>query len=70
MRIDGEWFECDDGFVRPIVRGEILSADGHWEPALFLIDTGADCTVFSAAILEAETSWKCSRSLLIALRTS
>lgn len=52
MRIDGEWFECDDGFIRPIVRGEILNADGRWEPAPFLIDTGADCTVFSAALLD------------------
>lgn len=52
MRIDGEWYECDDGFVRPVIRGEIRSADGRWEPALFLVDTGADCTVFSAAILD------------------
>ena len=52
MRINGEWFECDDGFVRPVVRGEILNADGHWEPAAFLVDTAADCTVFSAAILD------------------
>ncbi len=52
MRINGEWFECDDGFVRPVVRGEILNAHGHWEPAPFLVDTGADCTVFSAAILD------------------
>lgn len=52
MRIDGEWFECDDGFVRPVVRGDILNASGIWEPTPFLIDTGADCTVFSAAILE------------------
>ena len=52
MRIDGEWFECDDGIVRPVVRGETLRADGGWEPTPFLIDTGADCTVFSAAILD------------------
>lgn len=52
MRIDGEWYECDDGFVRPVVHGEILGADGNWEPVPFLVDTGADCTVFSAAILD------------------
>jgi hypothetical protein len=52
MRINGEWFACDDGFVRPVVRGEILNAHGNWEPALFLVDTGADCTVFSAALLD------------------
>ena len=52
MRIDGEWFECDDGFLRPVVRGEILNVHGIWEPTPFLVDTGADCTVFSAAILD------------------
>lgn len=52
MRVNGEWFECDDGFVRPVVRGGILNAVGQWEPTPFLVDTGADCTVFSAAILE------------------
>ena len=52
MRIDGEWYECDDEMVRPVVRGEVLSAHGSWEPVLFLVDTGADCTVFSAAILD------------------
>ncbi|REJ97754.1 MAG: hypothetical protein DWQ34_01540 [Planctomycetota bacterium] len=52
MRINGQWFECDDGFVRPIVCCDILNADGNWEPAPFLVDTGADCTVFSAAILD------------------
>lgn len=52
MRIDGEWYQCDDGIVRPVVRGEIRNANGNWEPAPFLVDTGADCTVFSAAILD------------------
>jgi hypothetical protein len=52
MRIDGEWYECDDGLVRPIIRGEILTKNGFWEPTPFLVDTGADRTVFSAAILE------------------
>lgn len=52
MRINGEWFECDDGLVRPVVRGEILNVQDVWEPALFLVDTGADCTVFSAAMLD------------------
>lgn len=50
MRIDGEWFECDDGIVRPIIRGEILSAGGDWESVAFLVDTGADRTVLSASV--------------------
>jgi hypothetical protein len=50
MRINGEWRQCDDGVVRPMIRGEILTADGRWQPAEFLVDTGADCTVLSAAL--------------------
>lgn len=49
-RIDGEWCECDDGFVRPVIRGEVLSANGIWQSTPFLVDTGADRTVFSAAV--------------------
>jgi hypothetical protein len=51
MRIDGEWLLCDDGVRRPIIRGEILTGYGSWEPAEFLIDTGADRTVFTASLL-------------------
>lgn len=51
MRIDGEWYLCDDGIVRPTIRGEILDATGMWKPVPFLIDTGADRTVLSAPIL-------------------
>ena len=53
MQINGEWLICDDGIVRPVVRGEILAANGSWVPVPFLLDTGADRTVFSAAILAA-----------------
>ena len=53
MRIDGRWLLCDDGFVRPVVRGEVLASNGSWLSAEFLVDTGADCTVISALILEA-----------------
>jgi Aspartyl protease len=51
MRIDGEWLLCDDGVRRPIIRGEILTGSGSWEPTEFLTDTGADRTVFSASLL-------------------
>ncbi len=51
MRINGEWRQCDDGIVRPIIRGEVLGGDGNWRAAEFLVDTGADCTVISAATL-------------------
>ncbi len=51
MRFDGVWRVCDDGVVRPVVRGEIRAADGGWAPVPFLLDVGADRTVFSAAVL-------------------
>jgi len=51
MRIDGEWYECDDGVVRPVIRGEVMDAGGAWVAAEFLVDSGADRTVFSAALL-------------------
>jgi len=52
MRINGEWYLCDDGVARPVIRGEVLNVNGFWEPVLFLVDTGADRTVLSAAILD------------------
>lgn len=51
MRINGKWKRCDDGVVRPVIYGELLSGNGFWEAVEFLLDTGADRTVFSAAIL-------------------
>jgi predicted aspartyl protease len=53
MRISGVWHLCDDGMVRPVLRGEILAGDGSWLKARLLVDTGADRTVFSADILDA-----------------
>jgi len=49
MLVPGEWLECDDGIVRPVMRGEVLRADGGWEPDIFLLDTGADRTVLCGA---------------------
>jgi hypothetical protein len=53
MQIDGEWHLCDDGIVRPIIRGEVESADGPWFHTRFLLDTGADRTVFDADTIAA-----------------
>jgi hypothetical protein len=53
MRIHGEWHLYDDGVVRPIVRGQILTGTTLWQAAEFLVDTGADRTVFSAPVLAA-----------------
>ena len=51
MRIDGEWYVGDDGVARPVILAEVQAADGSWVRAPFLLDTGADRTVLSAAIV-------------------
>jgi hypothetical protein len=51
MLIPGTWSVCDDGVTRPVLRGRVETADGKWEVVPFLVDTGADCTLFSAAVL-------------------
>jgi len=52
MRINGRWLLCDDGIVRPVIRGEVLADDGSWQSVEFLVDTGADRTVLGALTLE------------------
>ena len=52
MRINGVWASGDNGIVRPVIQGEVLASSGLWISAPFLVDTGADQTVFSASILE------------------
>jgi predicted aspartyl protease len=52
MRFDGQWLECDDGIVRPVIRAEVLAAGHEWRSVEFLVDTGADRTVMSANVLE------------------
>ena len=52
MRFNGEWLQCDDGIIRPVIRAEILTGDGGWHAFELLIDTGADRTVISANVLE------------------
>jgi len=51
MQFTGEWLFCDDDVRRPVIRGEVLAGDGTWVAAEFLVDTGADRTVFSAGLL-------------------
>ncbi len=52
MRFNGEWIQCDDGIVRPVIRAEILTGEGQWRAFELLVDTGADRTVISANVLE------------------
>ena len=51
MRIDGLWYLCDDGVVRPVFQSEVMTAAGAWVKVPFLVDTGADRTVFSGDVL-------------------
>ena len=51
MQIVGEWLLCDDRVTRPVVRAQVVGADGTPRSDRFLIDSGADRTVFSAALL-------------------
>ena len=51
MLITGEWQVCDDGVTRPLVRAKVFGSDGDPVADDFLIDSGGDRTVFSAALL-------------------
>jgi hypothetical protein len=52
MLVTGEWKLRDDEVARPTVRANVSGNGGSTVAANFLIDTGADRTVFSAALLE------------------
>jgi hypothetical protein len=52
MILFGEWAETDDGRVLPIIRGKVLTAGDIYCEAFFLVDSGADCTVFTAQELK------------------
>jgi hypothetical protein len=51
MRVNGEWLLSDDGIIRPTIPASIQVSDGSWKEATFLLDAGADRTVFSARFL-------------------
>ncbi|HET6883557.1 MAG TPA: aspartyl protease family protein [Pirellulales bacterium] len=48
MRIDGYWLTCDDGISRPVVDGHVVGLNDVAFYERFLVDIGADRTVFSA----------------------
>lgn len=52
MRVNGEWLLCEDGAVKPIIQGFVLLANGQWYEVAFLLDAGADRTVFSDDFLD------------------
>jgi len=48
MRVNGAWLSGEDGVIRPIVPGAVRLAGGEWLEVSFLLDAGADRTVFSS----------------------
>ncbi len=40
MRFNGEWLQCDDGIVRPVLRAEIETNSGSWRALELLVDMG------------------------------
>src|SRR6266568_7804364 len=51
MLSTGKWQVGDDGVLRPLVRAAVSGIDGRLVADDFLIDSGADRTVLSAALL-------------------
>src|SRR5436309_9788652 len=46
MRVEGRWHLFDDDVLRPVVDGKVRTQAGLWVNVAFLIDSGADRTVF------------------------
>ena len=51
MRVDGRWHTFDDDRIRPVIDAYVLTAAGEWVKVMFLLDAGADRTVFDASYL-------------------
>src|SRR5207249_3574891 len=52
MEFAGKWVLCNDDGVRPMIEVHAFAMDGTKRPENFLIDSGADQTVFSAEFLQ------------------
>jgi hypothetical protein len=51
MLIAGEWFIADDGLTRPVLNIVVRIGNNQRRGDRFLIDSGADRTVFSRSLL-------------------
>ena len=51
MRVNGSWLLSDDGAIRPVVPGLVRLSNDQWLEVSFLLDAGADRTVFSTRFL-------------------
>lgn len=48
MRIDAYWSMCDDGVARPVIDAHVLGLNDVAFYDRFLVDVGADRTMFTA----------------------
>ncbi len=51
MRVEGRWHLFDDGVLRPVIDAAVQTPTGSWQSVTFLLDAGADRTVFDAHFL-------------------
>ena len=51
MRIEGRWHLFKDGVLRPVIDATVQTPTGTWQAVMFLLDAGADRTVFDASLL-------------------
>ncbi len=51
MQVEGRWHDFKDGAIRPVIEAKVRASSGNWEEVLFLLDSGADRTVFEARFL-------------------
>lgn len=52
MHVIGEWLICEDGVIRPTLAGVLRTPAGQMVEVPFLLDAGADRTVFTADFLD------------------
>ncbi|HBI41328.1 MAG TPA: hypothetical protein DDY78_00530 [Planctomycetales bacterium] len=53
MRINGRWLPDAEGTMRPTVLLRVRARNGGWRAIDFLVDTGADRTVFTENLVTA-----------------
>ena len=51
MRVNGLWHPFDDGVLRPVIVAYVQTPAGTRQRVTFLLDAGADRTVFNASLL-------------------
>jgi len=52
MEIGGMRVRCLDGVIRPTISADVITASGSTYPEMFVVDTGADRTVFCSSTFQ------------------